>query len=152
MENYWDKCVLICDGGKYRRSIPHHPSTNTPTFFSAPSSKSYRIFAATYEACSATSFDCECVLQSPSLRENTPEEFLAKENFHLHHRNYPNTTKVREDDDTVRTSNKSGDLPFPYSPSDQAERRGALTFDPSPPPKDNDDTTLAALDDQVKLM
>jgi hypothetical protein len=60
----------------------------------------------------------------PGLREHILEEFVAEENVHLRHDNYPDAEKVREDDDTVRTSNKSGDLPPPYTPSEQAERRG----------------------------
>jgi hypothetical protein len=60
--------------------------TNTPIFHSAPSSKAYRAFAATFEA------------------------------------------------------------------SEHAERRGPLTFDPSPPAAEEDDSTLAAADDQAELM
>ena len=56
MENHWDKCVLFWAGGKFQRSIPHSPSTNTPSFYSAPSSKTYRAFAATFEACEASFF------------------------------------------------------------------------------------------------
>jgi hypothetical protein len=60
---------------------------------------------------------------------------------------------VREDDDTIRTSNRSGDLPSPsYEPSEQAERRGPLTFDPSPPAMNEDDAYLAAVNDQAELM
>ena len=122
MENYWDKCVLIWDGGNYRRSIPHDPLTNTPTFYSAPASKTYRAFAATYEACRAAVFNRKRVLQVPGRREHIPEEFVAKENIHLRHQNFPDAAKVREDDNTVRTSNRSEDSPTPYVPSEMAER------------------------------
>jgi hypothetical protein len=86
-----------------------------------------------------TFFDHEHVLQVPSLREHIPEEFVAKENIHLRHHNYPDAAKVREEDNTVRTSNRSGDSPSLYSPSDQAEHRGPLTFDPMPSAEDDDD-------------
>jgi hypothetical protein len=96
--------------------------TNTLTFLSAPASKTYRTFATTYEACRAAFFNRERVLQVPGLRERIPEEFVAEENIHLRHQNYPDAAKVREDDDTVRTSNRSEDLPAPYVPSELAER------------------------------
>ena len=154
MENHWDKCILLWGNGQYRKSIPHDPSTNTPIFHSAPSSKAYRAFAATFEACEAAYYRRENVLQVPGLREHTPEEFIADENVNLRRANYPDAAKVREDDDTVRTSNVTGDSPPPasYEPSEQAERRGPLTFDPSPPAMEEDDPTLAAADDQAELM
>ncbi len=83
MENYWDKCVHIQDGGKFRRSIPHDPSTNTPTFYSAPASKTYRAFTTTYEACSADFFDRERIAYDPSTGEHAPEEFVAEENINV---------------------------------------------------------------------
>jgi hypothetical protein len=91
------------------------------------------------------------VLHAARTKEHAPEEFVAEENINLRHKNYPDAAKVREDDDIVRTSNKTRDLPAPTSPSD-TERRGALTFDPSPPAEDEDDPTLAAPDDQAELM
>ena len=152
MENHWDKCVLLWQGGKFRRSIPHSPLTNTPSFHTAHASKTYRAFAATFEACRATFFQREKVIQHPGVRETVdPAEYIADENIHL--RNFNNATKVREDDDTVQTSNKTSDSPPPsYEPSDQAERRGPLTFDPTPPVAENDDPPLYAADDQAELM
>ena len=88
----------------------------------------------------------------PGLRERIPEEFVAEENIHLRHKHYPDAAKVREDDDTVCTSNRSTDLPAPYVPSKLAERRGPLTFDPTPPAEDDDDPSLAAADDLAELM
>ncbi len=60
---------------------------------------------------------------------------------------------MREDDDTIKTSNRARDLPPASSQlSKQAERRRPLTFDPSPPKTKEDDTPLAAVDDQAELM
>jgi hypothetical protein len=157
MENHWDKCVLLWRGGRFRRSIPHSPTTNTPSFHTAAASKTYRAFAATFEACEASFFRREHVLQLPGLREQPdPDEFIADENIHL--RANDDATKVREDDDkTIRTSNVTGDLPppipdEPYEPSDRSERRGTLTFDPSPPLEADEEVPLAAADDQAELM
>jgi hypothetical protein len=56
MENYWDKCVLCWKGGKFCKPIPFNKFTNTPIFYSAPSSKGYRAFVTTFEACEAPYF------------------------------------------------------------------------------------------------
>ncbi len=153
MENHWDRSILLWGDGQFRKTIPHNPSTNTPIFHSAPSSKTYRAFAATYEACKAAFYRREHVLQVPGLKEHAPEEFIADENIHLRHANYLDAAKVREDDDTNKTSNRSGDSPPPsYEPSEQAERRGPLTFDPSPPEVEEEDLSLAAVDNQAELM
>jgi hypothetical protein len=68
--------------------------------------------------------------------ELAPEEFVAEENL-----NYEKQVDegVDSDDDTVKTSN----LPVPPSeelPS-QALQRGPLTFDPSPPTEEGEDST-----------
>ena len=153
MENHWDKCVLLWGDGKFCKTVPHNPSTNTPIFHSAPSCTAYRAFATTFEALEAPFYRREQVLQVPGLRElRDPEEFVAEENIHL--RDFPDTAKVREDDETIKTSNRT-DSPAPpdaYKPSEHATRHGALTFDPSPPTAAEDDVPLAAADDQAELM
>ncbi len=58
------------------------------------------------------------------------------------------------DDDTVKTSNRT-DSPPPVEasfPSEEAARRGALTFDPNPPRGEEEDIQLATADDQAELM
>jgi hypothetical protein len=107
----------------------------------------------TFEACKAPYFCQEHVRQIPGLREMSElEEFIAKENIHLPKE--PRQKKVREDNDTVRTSNCSNSPPpdDASAPSEGAVRRGALTFDPSPPRGEEEDMQLAAADDQVELM
>jgi hypothetical protein len=109
MENYWDKCVLLWEGSRFRKTIPHSEATNTPIFNSAPASTAYCTFVMTFEACEAPYFRREHVLQFPGgLREQTePEEFIAEKNIHLRNQNYPDAAKVREDNDTIKTSNLS---------------------------------------------
>ena len=121
MENHWDKCILLWGNGQFRKSIPHHPSTNTPIFHSAPSSKAYHAFVATFEACDAF-YRNEHVLQVPGLgKHHDPDEFIANENINLRHANYPDAAKVREDDETIKTSNRSEHSPPPsYEPSEQS--------------------------------
>ena len=157
MENHWDKCVLLWGGGRFRRSIPHSPTTNTPSFHTATALKTFRAFAATFEACEASFFRREHVLQIPGLREQPdPDEFIADKNIRL--QEFDDATKVREDDDkTIRTSNVTVNSPpptpdGPYEPSKQSERRGTLTFDPSPPLAADEEVPLAAADDQAELM
>jgi hypothetical protein len=130
MTNHWDKCVLCWGGGKFRKTIPHNASTNTPIFYCAPSSKGYRAFVTTFEACEAPYFHQERVVQVPDQMEREPEEFIAEENIHLSGRTRDH--EVSEDDDTVRTSNRTHTSP-PTDAPDAPTRRGALTFDPNPP-------------------
>ncbi len=90
MGNFDDCCILFWDGG--RKTVPFSTTTNVPSFFTAPSLRTYQTFAATFEACEAPYFQRETVLQVPGctlLRENaeiTPEEFVAEENFHCGNR------------------------------------------------------------------
>jgi hypothetical protein len=110
MRNFDDCCILFWDGGQ--KTIPFSTTTNVPTFFTAPSSRTYQTFAATsFEVCEATFFQRETALQVPGctlLRENaeiTPEEFVAEEDFHRGNRKQLIDDKVNEDDETIRTSN-----------------------------------------------
>jgi hypothetical protein len=155
MENYWDdKCVLCWGGGKFCKTIPHDVRTNTLVFHSTPASAAYWAFVTTFEAYEAPYFCHEHVLQFPGgLREHAnPAEFIAEENTNL--QDYPEAAKVREDDNTITTSNltHSPSLTDSSEPSDQATCQGALTFDPSPPSMADKDTPIAAADDQAELM
>ncbi len=81
--------------------------------------------------------------------ELVPEEFVVEENF-----NYDKEVSVNEgvseDNERIKTSN------LPPPPADEnpskAIRCGPLTFDPSPPQEEGEDTQLAAADDQTELM
>ncbi len=58
--------------------------------------------------------------------------------------------QVLEDNETIKTSN----LPPPPADKNPSEAigRGPLTFDPSPPQEEGEDTQLAATNNQTKLM
>ena len=116
--------------------------------------KAYRAFATTFEACEAAFYRKEHVLQVPGLgKHHDPDEFIANENINLRHVNYPDAAKVREDDETIKTSNRLEHSPPPsYEPSEQAELQGPLAFDPSPPDMEEEDHSLAAAADQAELM
>ncbi len=119
----------------------------------ASSSRSYRAFAATFEAMEAPYFRQEKVFEFPGCRDLmdniVPEEFVAEENL-----NYGKEVSVdegaSEDNKTAKTSN----LPSPpvdESPS-EVIRRGPLIFDPLPSQEEGEDTQLIAADDQTELM
>ena len=111
MGNFESECVLNWRGGG-KKTVPFDPSTNTPIFTTAPSSRAYRAFATTFEALEAPYYRKETVLQYPRHYlmdiepELAPEEFVAKENL-----NYEKQVNegVDSDDDTVKRSN----LPAP---------------------------------------
>ena len=155
MGNFERECVLNWHGGG-KKTVLFDPSTNTPIFTTAPSSRAYHAFAATFEALEAPYYRKETVLQYPGRYPAmddepplVPEEFVAEEN-----RNYDKNMSVNEgvesDDETGKTSN----LPAPPDddPPSQAIRRGSLTFDPSPPTEEGEDVHLTAADDQAELM
>jgi len=53
MGNFEQECVLNWHGGG-KKTVLFDPSTNTPIFTKAPSSRAYRAFAATFKALEAT--------------------------------------------------------------------------------------------------
>jgi hypothetical protein len=155
MGNFDDCCILFWDRGQ--KTVPFSTTTNIPTFFTAPSLCTYQTFATTFEACEAPFFQRETVLQVPGctlLSENaeiTPEEFVAEEDFHRGSRKWLIDKKVNKDDETICTSNVP-DPPDKTVAPDKSICRGPLIFDPSPPIAVDEDTPLAAADDQAELM
>jgi hypothetical protein len=155
MGNFDDCCILFWNGGQ--KTVPFSTTTNVPTFFTAHSLHTYQTFAATFEACEAPFFQRETVLQVPGLtllRENakiTPEEFVAKEDFHCGNGKRLIDDKVNKDDETICTSNVP-DPPGKTAAPDKSICRGPLIFDPLPPIAVHEDVTLAAADDQAELM
>ncbi len=57
--------TLIWNQQKYRRTIPYHPLTNTPSFRTAPASRTCRAFVALFEAAEAQYHQREHILQMP---------------------------------------------------------------------------------------
>jgi hypothetical protein len=156
MESDEKNCVLIWGQGKYKKTIPFNPNSNVLSMYSASLSLTYRAFAATFEAIEESFFCREHVLQVPGLRQlecDAPDEqeFVAKENLNFDG-DKPREI-VRHDNKTIKTSNVT-------SPSEGAVEEepdtsiclGALTFDSSPPLKEDKEFQLAATDDQAELM
>jgi hypothetical protein len=131
MGNFERECVLNWHGGG-KKTVLFNPSTNTPIFTTAPSSRAYRAFATTFEALEAPYYRKETVLQYPGrhLMDDepafAPEEFAAEGNL-----NFEKEVTVNEGvKETVKTLNLP---PSPNNePPSEAIRRGPLTFDPSP--------------------
>jgi hypothetical protein len=155
MGNFDDCCILLWNRGQ--KTVPFSTRTNVPTFFTAPSLRTYQTFAATFEACEAPFFQWETVLQVPGctlLRENakiTPEEFVAEEDVHRDNMKQLIDNKVNEDDETIHTFNVP-DPPDETAAPDKSICHGPLIFDPLPPIAADEDITLAAADDQAELM
>ena len=110
MGNFVHCCILhwCCD----KKTVPFDSLSNTPIFYTASSSSTYRAFAATFEAMEAPFFQRETVLQLPPgqrfLREHAiPEEFVAEEDLHR------DTTKSV---DMVDKDNKCLPLPLRRAP------------------------------------
>jgi hypothetical protein len=79
------------------------------------------------------------------------EEFIAEENLLLDKQQKSVDEGVTEDNETIQMAN----LPPPPAnnePHPGVARRGALTFDPSPPLEENKEFQLAAADNHAKLM
>ncbi len=97
------------------------------------------------------------VLTVPGLRPQReatkldPDEFISEENLHLKKDGGRETHEnIIEDDETIKTSNlRLSDLP---TAPDETVCRGPLTFDPLPTATKENDTKVAAADDQAKLM
>jgi hypothetical protein len=153
MGNFAHCCVLNwCRGQKTK---PFSTSTNTPTFFKAPSLRTYQAFTITFEAMKAPFFQRETVLQVPGcmllkeVAEITPEEFVAEEDFHCGNRKGFIDNKADKDNKTIHTSNIP-DISDKEAAPDESIRHGPPTFDPSPPISVDKDIAVVATDDQTK--
>jgi hypothetical protein len=87
MENNAHSCVLQWGQGKFLKTIPFDPATNTPIFRTSPLTSPYCAFVNTFIACKAPFFRREHVLQLPGHHwlagiAPPPEEFVAKEKPH----------------------------------------------------------------------
>ena len=131
MENDDRHCVLIWGQGRYRRSVPHSSSTNTPTFRTAPATTTYRTFVALYEAMEAQYHRREHVLQLPGLRPNVDEEFVAEENLLLDDVDKSVFADATHDDVTSPTSNLEKEAETEEEEIN-VTRMGPLTFDLTP--------------------
>ncbi len=143
--------TLICNQQKYQRTIPYHSLTNTPSFRTAPASRTYRAFVALFEAAEAQYHQREHVLQMPGLL-HLHKDFTAKENVHADILKKPITDSegATSNNLTVQASNLSsgkGD-----KEEKETTRMGLLTFDVNPELEDNKHVYLATVDAQAELM
>jgi hypothetical protein len=120
MGNYEHYCVLNWKGG--RKTIPFNATTNTPIFYTAPSSLVYRTFTSIFEAFEAPYYHREMVLQFPGCRPAVNEPNLAPEEFVIEEKvNYCKDVSASEgvntDDETIKTSN----LPLPPQDEEPSE-------------------------------
>jgi hypothetical protein len=89
MESNEENCILIWGQGKYKKTIPFNPNSNIPIMHLASLSCTYHAFATTFEACEASFFQQEQVLQIPGLRQidsqaaSDEQEFFAEETVNL---------------------------------------------------------------------
>jgi hypothetical protein len=111
MGNFERECVLNWHGGG-KKTVLFDPSTNTPIFTTAPSSRAYRAFATTFEALEAPYYCKENVLQYPGryLMDDepafAPEEFFAEKNLNFEKDNAVEDG-VESDDEMVKTSRRT---------------------------------------------
>jgi hypothetical protein len=158
-------CCTLHWGDGFVKTIPFNPATNTPILHTASASRTYRAYAATYEACEAAFYRRETVLQVPRLSvsreaaELDPSEFYAIEHVNIHNkmRDEVLAVDINADDKTVQTKNPTHvqDATKPATTdTDAIVRHGPLTFDPHPQACDNEDEDMpmAAADDQAELM
>jgi hypothetical protein len=166
---------LVWGRHRFKKFVPLDPSTNTPTFYTAPGSFNYQAFETTYLACDASHIRRTTVLfdeqQLRGSRELDPAEFLATEDINTS-AGMGGCEGATEDDDTVQTSNLSHadadpDGPCPIHPTGQhkwgeclqnksikSTTRGTLTFSPSQHRDEaeiNNDAAIAT-DDQAELL
>jgi hypothetical protein len=85
------------------------------------------------------------------LDDINPAEFITEENLNYKEKETSEDEGVTEDDETIKTSN----LPPPAAeeePPSEVLRSGPLTFNPRPQEEEDEQTTLAASDQQAELM
>jgi hypothetical protein len=156
MENNAHSCKLCWGQARFVKTIPFDDATNTPIFYTSPSTIGYRAFVHTFQALEAPFFSREHVLQIPGRRwldrdmPPPPAEFVAEENINYKKLETANEGAVRPDNDTV----VAGNLP---PPSDKALHPdtvhcATLMFDPSPSLAKADKYLIATPDNQAELM
>jgi hypothetical protein len=147
-----DKALtLIWNQCRHRRTIPYHPLTNTPSFHTAPASRTYHAFVALFEAAEAQYNQREHVLQMPG-QLHLDKEFTAEENIHTDTLKKPLTDSEEATSNTltVQASNLSSEKGD--KEEKQTTRMGPLTFIVNPELKEDKHVYLAAINDQAKLM
>ncbi len=97
MENDAHSCKLFWGQGHFVKTIPFDNATNTPIFYTSPSTTGYCAFVHTFQALEAPFFSREHMLQMPGYRwldrsaPPPPEDFVVEGNI-----NYKKTTTGNE--------------------------------------------------------
>jgi hypothetical protein len=151
MEEDDEVLTLIWKQCKHRRTILYHPLTNTPSFRTAPASRTYCAFVALWEAAEAQYHQQEHVLQMPG-QLHLEKEFTAEENIYTNILKKPPLASegATSNNITVQASNLSSEKED--KKEKQTTRMGPLTFDINPKLKEDKHVYLAADDNQAKLM
>jgi hypothetical protein len=108
MENNNEAIILLWGQGKYRRTVPHSPSTNTLVFWTAAGSYTYHAFIANVEAMEAQYHCNEKILLLSGQRHQLVDqpEFMAEENILLpNEKDTLASEGATVDNETVKASN-----------------------------------------------
>jgi hypothetical protein len=82
----------------------------------------------------------------------TKQEFFAGEKINFNKGESVTEGVVGKDDNTIKTSNVSLPTEELAEEPDASTHKGPLTFDPSPPLREDEEFQLATVDNQAKLM
>ncbi len=140
MENDDKNCILIWGQAKYKKTISFNPTSNVPIMHSASLSRTYRAFATNFEAFDASFFRREHVLQIPGLRQLDgqaaldEQEFVVEENVNFNKQSRGCSTRQQNGQNIERHLPSEGAV---EEEPDTSTCMGALTFDPSPPLKED---------------
>jgi hypothetical protein len=143
--------MLIWKQQRHQQTIPYHPFINTPSFRTAPASRTYRAFVALYEAAEVQYHHREHILQTPG-QLHLNKEFTAKENMHAKILKKPPSVSegATSNDVTVQASNLLSEKED--KEERQTMRMGPLTFNINPKLEEDEHIYLPAVDNQAKLM
>jgi hypothetical protein len=155
MENNTNNCVPFWGQGKFSKMIPFNAVTNTPISHMSPLMSLYRAFVNTFQVLEGPNFSREHVLQvlGDCWLDGAPlppKESVAEENINYHKDTAVSEGDVCKDDKTLLARN----LPPPskLAAHPNVTHCNALTFNPSPPCKEEDEYSVPTPDKQAKLM
>ena len=170
MENYADGCKLIWHQMDFSKTVPFDAATNTPVFWTAPSTHSYCAFISSAVDINRAYYQTEIVENHYAPRAiprritpPSPDEFIADENINMSENGggtsntptpTPTPTTVPTDSLTISSPvEAAAEQPVAEQPVPlQARCAGALTFNPTPEWEPEEVFDLAAANPQAELM
>ena len=140
MEADAEGCTLLWKQQTRRKVILHDPLTKTPIFRTAPGTRQYQAFEATYMACDASHLRNHIFLNLDHLRNAVdldPVEFVAEEDLNRPEKESKGSEGAQEQDEEI-----------------QEDRIGPLTLSPAPNLTDHEllELNTSADDNQAKFM